>query len=154
MSSHLSKEQMSEWMLGDRSRQAEEHVRICAACRDELTRFEKTLTHFRRSVSQWSAEHSHADARYQVSKTIPRLTLQKLSYAVAVLAFLVCATLSLVLSRRQPSLPEAALGDSALMKQVDQAVSRTVPGPMEPLMQLVSWDGSSSPESSSEEQVH
>ena len=154
MSSHLSKEQMSEWMLGHRSCQAEEHVRICAACRNELTRFETTLTHFRDSVRQWSAEHSHVDTRYQVSKTIPRLTRQKLSYAVAVLAFLFCATLSLVLSRRQPSLPETALADSALMKQVDQAVSRTVPGPMEPLMQLVSWDGSSSPESSSEEQAH
>jgi anti-sigma factor RsiW len=154
MSSHLSKEQILEWMLGDRSRQAEEHVRICAACRDELTRFEATLTHFRGSVRQWSAEQFHAETRYQVSKIIPRLALQKLSYAVAVLAFLVCATLSLVLSRRQPPLPEAAVADSALMKQVDQAVSRTVPGPMEPLMQLVSWDGSSSPDSSSEEQSH
>lgn len=153
MSSHLSKEQISEWILGDRSPQAEEHVRICVVCRNELSRFETTLTHFRGSVRQWSAEQFHGN-RYQVSNTIPRLTLQKLSYAIAVLAFLVCAALSLVLSRRQPSLPEAVLADSALMKQVDQAVSRTVPGPMEPLMQLVSWDGSSSPESSSEGQAH
>ncbi len=46
-----------------------------------------------------------------------------------------------VLSRRtQPPSLEPAVTDAALLKQVNSELSRDVPGPMEPLTKLVSWD--------------
>jgi hypothetical protein len=41
-------------------------------------------------------------------------------------------------------------GDTALLNQVDREVARTVPAPMQPLLQLVAWDGNSAAEPSSD----
>jgi hypothetical protein len=54
MSEHLSSEQLSWWIAGERSAAAESHVHACAACRDELVRCREALALFRESGEQWS----------------------------------------------------------------------------------------------------
>jgi hypothetical protein len=50
MSQHLSDEQISNWMIGERTADGEAHVRACAACRGEIARVEETFALFRESL--------------------------------------------------------------------------------------------------------
>jgi hypothetical protein len=45
-------------------------------------------------------------------------------------------------ARVQERAAEAALADSQLLERVDSAVSQAVPEPMEPLVNLVTWNAS------------
>ena len=154
MNSHLSEAQISGWMVGDRPWDLEQHVLMCPACRDSVTRFEAALVQFRTSVRQWSHEQFDPASQVRMGRRDAGwwLTFQRVYGAVAVLAILGCAILSLLHTGRQAPAPEILSADANLMTQVHQAVSRTVPGPMEPLMQLVSWDGRTSSEPVAKEQ--
>lgn len=50
MSQHLSDEQISNWLIGERTADDEAHVRECAVCRGEIARMEETFALFRESV--------------------------------------------------------------------------------------------------------
>lgn len=50
MSQHLSDEQISNWMIGERTADDEAHVRECAECRCEVRRMEETFGLFRESL--------------------------------------------------------------------------------------------------------
>jgi len=56
MSSHLSEEQISAWVAGERSREAQAHLAGCAACAAEVERTAGALALFRESVER-CAEH-------------------------------------------------------------------------------------------------
>ena len=148
MSSHLSSQQVAEWVGGKRNRKAETHLRDCPACQAEINHFEATLGQFRSSLREWSAEQFNPNVLIGTDwqKSQPKTTLPKLGWALLLLAVYLAA--SLLLHRSETHQPivvrVATISDSALLKQVDQDVSRTVPSPMEPLVNLVSWDGSSS----------
>jgi len=60
MNRHLSKEQISKYLIGDGSPQETQHVGKCAACSAELARLESSLSQFRSSVRHWSDRVSHA----------------------------------------------------------------------------------------------
>ncbi len=155
MNSHLTPQQISEWMGGERSREAEMHVRACAACQAEVDRFEAALSQFRSSVREWSAEeyNPHFPAGTDWDKAQQRNV--SAGWRWAVLAILSCVAAVLFLHRSeappQPIVAKTTVSDAVLLKQVDQDASRTVPGPMEPLVNLVSWDGSSAPGSKNEQ---
>lgn len=141
MSPHLTPQQASEWILGVHSSETERHVRACPLCREELGRFEASLKGFRSSVRQWSEE--------QLPPFSPQLKQSPawaMKFGWIMAAISLCLFISL-LSYRNASQRRAA--DAALLAQIDREVSRTVPGPMEPLTQLVSWDLSSTGHSNS-----
>ena len=54
MIQHLSAEQISQWLTGDRTPQLERHLSQCPECRAALGRFENTLAQFRGAVRDWS----------------------------------------------------------------------------------------------------
>lgn len=56
MSSHLSDEQISAWVAGERSGEAQAHVAACAACAAEVERTTGALALFRESAER-CAEH-------------------------------------------------------------------------------------------------
>jgi len=58
MSQHLSSREVSQWMIGERTPQQEQHVRQCSQCGAELARLEASLALFRGSVRHWSARQS------------------------------------------------------------------------------------------------
>jgi periplasmic protein TonB len=51
---HLSKDQISQCLIGDGTPQETEHVWKCAACGAELARLESSFSQFRSSVRNWS----------------------------------------------------------------------------------------------------
>src|SRR5271157_513509 len=61
MSQHLSSQQISQWMIGERTPQQEQHVRQCSQCGAELARMEAALALFRGSVRHWSDVQSRAE---------------------------------------------------------------------------------------------
>ena len=54
MNQHLSSREISQWMMGERTPQQEQHVRQCPECGAEVTRMEAALALFRGSVRHWS----------------------------------------------------------------------------------------------------
>ena len=50
MSQHLSSEQISNWLIGERTADEEAHVHGCATCRAEIGRMEETFAMFRESL--------------------------------------------------------------------------------------------------------
>jgi len=137
MIEHLSAEQISQWMVGDRTSQLEHHVAVCEECRAELEKLETALSQFRTAMREPAAAvpppvwHAPQSATWF---SWPRLV-------VATVALLVLVALPFawrVHAREQAA--EAALADSQLLESVDSAISQAVPEPMEPLVSLVSWN--------------
>ncbi len=148
MKSHLTYEQISEWALGARSRPVTRHIHSCPICRKEVNRFEDTLVHFRTSVREWT--ESQFDPRFQIQydRSEPHSgTAVRASWAVTALVLCFFVSFAVYRGTRQGE-ARANDRDAILLNQVDQEVARTVPGPMEPLLQLVAWDGSSAETSS------
>ena len=146
MSQHLSSPEVSQWMIGERTPQQEQHVRQCPECGAELARMEAALGLFRGSVRHWS------DRQVRVPRPLTPTRGSRgypagprpLRWALVAAALLVLAAVPIyrnVQDRQRQA--ERARADALLLEQVDAEVSRAVPRPMEPLVKLVSWDFSS-----------
>ncbi len=144
MSTHLSSEQITAWVVGERGQEADCHLGECAACRIEVRGLEETLLAFRSSAREWSDEQFNPNFRLPANRREERSWIRGFSWAVA--ALVLCLFLGRLISRSVPAnaVPRDATSDADLLKEIDQEVSRTVPGPMEPLTELVSWDANSS----------
>jgi len=132
MNVHLSQDQISQWISGDRSGESARHLEGCAACSDEVTRLESALAGFRESVQAWPAPPPSLPH----PRSAPRVARWVL--AAAVLA----ATVAAPVYWRHRAQAQAARADATLLQQVDAEVSEAVPSPMQPLVQLVSWNAS------------
>ena len=142
MSQHLSSRQISQWMIGERSPQQEQHVRQCSRCGAELARLEASLALFRGSVRHWSGRQSRAEppAIGSISPVRRGSRIQPVRWALVAAALLVLAAIPIYRNAQDRRQAEIARADAQLLEQVDAEVSRAVPRPMEPLVKLVSWD--------------
>jgi hypothetical protein len=103
-----------------------------------------TLGQFRSSVREWSREHfdveqfdANAGLRTEWHR---RAAYPALRWAAAGFVMAVALSLSMHGWLRAPAPAYTAVSDDTLLKQVDREISRSVPGSMEPLTRLVSWD--------------
>jgi hypothetical protein len=145
MSQHLSSQEISRWMMGERTPQQEQHVRQCPQCGAELARMEAALALFRGSVRQWSGRQSRAEPP-GIGSILPARgsSTQPMRWAlVAAMLFVLAAVPIYRNAQDRQRQAEIARADALLLEQVDAEVSRAVPRPMEPLAKLVSWDFSS-----------
>ncbi|HEX4809372.1 MAG TPA: hypothetical protein VH325_10600 [Bryobacteraceae bacterium] len=138
---HLTQDQISAWLLGERSAKSLEHIRSCSSCHAEVLLLGTTLLDFRSSVREWSEGHASPEVIAVTGAARHSLfTFNRLCLAAA--AAIVCVFLGMTL---RPShavlLPDNPITDRALMNEVDDQISRTVPTAMEPLLQLVAWKG-------------
>jgi hypothetical protein len=62
MKGHLSSEQISRWIVGERTNEEERHATVCPQCRAELDHLENALSLFRDSGQRWS-DHWYRSAR-------------------------------------------------------------------------------------------
>jgi hypothetical protein len=149
MSRHLSPRQISQWMIGERTPQQEQHVGQCSECGAELARMEAALALFRGSVRHWSDRQVRFPrplAPTRRSSGYPARPLP-VRWALVAAALLVLAAVPIYRNARERQRQaEIARADALLLEQVDAEVSRAVPRPMEPLAKLVSWDFSSTDE--------
>lgn len=146
MIEHLSAEQISQWMVGERTPQLERHVAECAACRSELGQMENTLSQFRSAMRESAASMAVPEWREPAPQASwfawPRVVL-----TAAVLVLLVAVPISWRVRVREQAAREqvtptsqVALSDAQLLESVDSEISQAVPGPMEPLVSLVTWN--------------
>lgn len=161
MSKHLNADQMAEWAAGDRRPELERHLGECAACRVALEEFQAALGGWRDAVRGWS-DRQYRLSQHRTSARTPSVGSQRpvrnLYWAtgMAMCAFVAVllwyagttpvrdrtvASSPLVESDNATETGRAMNPDAVLMRQVDREVSQTVPDAMEPLMELVSWDG-------------
>jgi hypothetical protein len=150
MSQHLSSQEISRWMMGERTAQQEQHVGECSECGAEVARMETALGLFRGSVRQWSDGQERADppAVDDILAARRGSGIRPVRWALVAAALLVLAAAPVYRNARERRRQaEIARADALLLEQVDAEVSRAVPRPMEPLAKLVSWDFSSTDES-------
>ena len=144
MSRHLSERQMSEWVLGERSTDAEKHVGECARCREAVNGAAHALAAFRQSARQWSEEElrSAAADAWKAERARPWITFRSLRWASVAAMVMILAGVSVVWRDAPPAAQDSA-ADAALLQQIDADVSQTVPDSMAPLVKLVSWNAGS-----------
>jgi len=130
---HLSAEEIASWLIGERSPQLERHMSECPACFAEAARMEAALAEFRGAVRDWSEGRVCSAWRPQTRSKTARWLL-----AAAAGLLVICGSYWEFRARQRAA--EAALADALLLEQVDAQISRAVPEPMEPLVQLVSWN--------------
>ena len=138
MTEHLSGEQISQWMIGERAPQVERHVAACGVCRAEVEQMGTALSQFRTAMRAASVT-APAPAWRNAPSRAPTFTWPRLVLAAAALLILLAAPIAWTTHERERA-AEAALADSQLLERVDSAISRAVPEPMEPLVTLVTWN--------------
>jgi hypothetical protein len=142
MIQHLSAEQISQWMMGERTPQLERHVAECDECRAELGQLETALAQFRGAVREWSGSATPPAWRQPAARG-PWFSWQRLVMAAAALCvLLVLPVYWSIRARERAEQAAAARADALLLERVDSAISRAVPEPMEPLVNLVTWNSS------------
>ena len=133
MSSHLSHEQISQWMLGERTSVEEQHVLECPQCSAAVAGLQSALAEFGGAVRDWG------EAQRVAMPTRDGRRARPFRWAwVAVAALLLAAVPIYRVDQQRKA--ERARADAALMEQVDAEVSRTVAAPMEPRAKLMTWD--------------
>jgi len=145
MSEHLSPEQVSMWMAGDRTPDGERHVKECTECAAEVARLENALLQFRGLIHEWSAETS-ARPVWRLPRSVHAVSwVRGLSWAVVPALILLLAMVPILRQSRDVRSSDAKLAqaDAQLLEEVDAGVSRAVPQPMEPLLRLVASDSGS-----------
>lgn len=138
MIEHLSAEQISQWMIGERAPQLEQHVAECEECRAQLEQMETALAQFRTAM-RGSSSSAPPPVWQEAPSRDPWYAWPRLVLAAAVLLILVALPVTWRARVRERA-AEAALADSQLLERVDSAISRAVPEPMEPLVSLVTWN--------------
>ena len=138
MSRHLNSQQISEAVLGERGEVVEAHLRECSTCRGELERLEDGLSMFGSVMRSWGDRESAA-ARLPRGQYRHRLAFPKLLSAGAAFATVLAVGLFLELHhpRHDRELSKPEVSDAVLMQQVNSELARSVPGPMEPLENLM-----------------
>ena len=96
---------------------------------------EEILLGFRSSVRQWSEEQGNPGLEFRTSSVKPQSWMRGVCWAFAALVLCVFA------GHLIPQGVSREAADAALLQRIDQEVSRTVPGAMQPLTELVSWEG-------------
>jgi hypothetical protein len=143
MIEHLSAEQISQWIVGERTPQLERHVAGCAQCGAELEQMEAALSQFRTAMR--APVHSVPPFDWREPATPASwFSWSRMALAAAVLLILIGLPVSWMahVREQQASAAAAALADSQLLERVDSAISQPVPEPMEPLVTLVTWSSS------------
>jgi hypothetical protein len=143
---HLSAWEQEEYILQqDANQQTLNHLQECGQCRDAVAGLQNGLASFRSAVVDWSSEC--LASRPQQWQVVSGRRVHVLRWAVAAVIPLVLLLLALAplhLSAPRPTQKAAQISDDALMEQVDEQVSVSVPSSMESLTHLVSTRSNSS----------
>jgi hypothetical protein len=139
MTPHLSTEQISQLLAGEGTAQQQEHASKCTECASELDLMRNVLSDFRDSVRQWADNASPASKTDRVLLPAPPThRAQFVRWAVVAAALILLITISLHKNTNKRHREMDTLEDTRLLEQVNVHLSRSVPAPMEPLMEIIS----------------
>ena len=153
MSAHLTKEELTDKLLGISSLTVNAHLLGCPACADELESVKRTIAGFRDAAHGWSDDALEAAenraSRARISGVRSRRTVWTLAAAAAMILFIAGSVAYLhrepAVSQVHPvvlSTPTSNIGlsqaqldqDNQLLSQVSVELSEAVPAPMQPLL--------------------
>jgi hypothetical protein len=151
MISHLTSEEISKALIGDVTREQQQHVRECSECGASLERVKETFLVFRESVHMWAGTNDNAAPKViDLHETAARFGMPRLRWAVAGVVLIVLLVVPFYKNNRDEKRARQAgeaqarqraasrIEDALLLEQVNASLSRNVPAPMEPLLKLVS----------------
>lgn len=146
MNEHLSSDQISRWVIGERTAQQQEHTSNCPDCAAKIAELESAIALFRGAVRDCGARYGgnpELPLRGGAQHRRPGFLTRPSYWApVAAMLLLLAAIPIYTNTRDRRREAELARADAALLEQVDVEISRAVPAPMEPLVTLVSWNAS------------
>lgn len=128
---HLSPDQISGWVVGERDSEVGRHLQNCELCHEDLARLQNGLFAFRQSAHRWAEQPSP----FRISAPI-RMRVFLESAALIALTSSV-ALLPLYLDVQEAWREAARVEDSLLLNEVDERLSRSVPRSMEQLLDLM-----------------
>jgi len=150
--SHLTKEELTDNLLGVSSLTVNTHLLGCPACADELERVKRTLAGFRDAAHNWS-EHALFSAGSSSALTRARGERSRpTKWILAAATMVLFIAGSIVYLHQEPtvsqahpvvvSTPTTGTGlsqaqldqDNQLLSQVSVELSEAVPAPMQPLL--------------------
>jgi hypothetical protein len=140
---HLSADQLSEWTLGERTASSAQHVASCPLCQSKIEQFEEALGGFRKSVRAWSENEFVNQPPLAWPDKPVRWNWRPLA-AIAAVGLMIALLLTTFARHETRPLTASSVSiseDAALLSQIDQEVSRTIPAAMDPLSALVAGDG-------------
>ena len=144
MKSHLSQDQFAKCVVAPPGDKERRHLAECSACSAELKRFESALLSFR------SAIRTRIDERTELRTPVFALARPECSHTrkwqlgIVGVAAVVFAVLPLLVpinkSSRSSRRSIEQTDPNTVMERVHLHLSRTVPGPMEPVLSLIPPD--------------
>lgn len=148
---HLTEQQFYDLLIafpGENSpelKQLRDHLSRCPECAAELECLRQPLGDFRSSVTAWAGHHSANRTWTRAPHTSSFGTLSAWLLAAAALILLIAlpfathhesqtvATVDATHSDTKASAATTTIGDEALLEEVNQTVSSSIPTPMQPL---------------------
>jgi anti-sigma factor RsiW len=147
MIEHLSAEQISQWIIGDRPLELQAHVAECAECRAELGQLESALSQFRTAMREPASYEPPPAWRQPEPRPAPWFSWPRLALTATALLVLGAVPVTWRVRTHEQALraqaAQSALADSRLLESVDAEISQAVPQPMEPLVTLATWNSNS-----------
>jgi hypothetical protein len=177
---HLSEWDQQEYVLGQRTPDMVQHLAQCSTCQASIAQLEQGVTLFRNSALEWSAR-SLEGRPFRTPAPLPSLRSSlapawQWAVAACLLLLLLPVYLYVRNARQQETiahhtLPQTApnatpnsapnsapndapINDDALLQQVDEEVSESVPASMEPLTHLVTTSPDATSRSSASGRQH
>lgn len=130
MNRHLSSEEISACIVGETG-VLREHLDGCVECQSRATAFHTAVGGFRIALRDWDEA---AEPMRPILATPSRPRPGKWSMAVAAIVVSTVSTVGILQVRERRAASDA---DAMLLTEISFEISREVPGPMEPLTQLV-----------------
>ena len=136
---HLTADEISNVLIGDATPEQQQHVGKCTECAASLEHLKETFSVFRESVHQWSWKSEGAIPQsIDFHQNPAGIGLLRLRWALASVVLIILLVIPVYKNKREEKLARQAMEDALLLEQVNTSLSRDVPAPMEPLMNLVS----------------
>jgi len=147
MTPHLSRERISELLVGPGDHEAMEHLGSCPECGAELAELSGAISSFAVAARGWSQRHDSREVQLtlMMERGKHRSRAAKLAWGLTMavtLLLLFWGTFHTWQGRRQTEALNSE-SDDALMRQIDAEVSRRAPAAMDPLVRAISASASS-----------
>lgn len=142
---HLSEEQFVEWASGERSEEASQHLRECAACLEEVRQLNAALEGFKAEIKERADERvafTGAQVRALANQPKPSRSLWKILpvpalAAAAVLVVMLVKPVPVSQPTPQPNVVASNdAADDALLLAINSDVYRSAPTALHPAATL------------------
>jgi hypothetical protein len=140
MNTHLTEEQISNWIAGDGGPDVDCHIRECAQCNAKSAAFQAAMSGFRASVNEWTAQQYSGRDPYPVVRASRQARLRSLGWLAVAASAVILAAVPVykrsIQSTPEPIAVEESQVDAQLLERVNAHLSQTAPVSFQPLSEM------------------